>query len=194
MATTASLPDSETIPEKPAKAGGGLLPRLAIGLVLLLAVAGGAWFYLTHIRHAAGVSAAAATGTVHPETLHSLALEPFVVNLADPSGSAGGSYLRVVMVLRIADSPEEGEAAKKDKQSKAGTPKEGNAGEDPILAGQTAELRDTALGVLTSQRPDALLTSQGKEDLKRQLLSAFATRNPDMKVKEILFTEFLVQS
>lgn len=191
MATTASLPDTEATPAKPAKAGGGMLPRLAIGLVLLLAAAAGAWFYLTHIRHAAGASAAAKIHPAAAEKLRPLTLEPFVVNLADPSGSGGGSYLRLVMVLRVVDSSDEAAGAKKAKEAK---PKEGKPGDDPILAAQTAELRDTALGVLTSQRPEALLTSQGKDDLKRQLLSAFATRNPDMKVKEILFTEFLVQS
>ncbi len=163
-----------------------MLVPILLGLLLVLAAAGG-WFYFTHMRHPAAAAAAAPA----PEATHSIALEPFLVNLVDPSvdaseGGAGSSYLRVVMVLRVAD-PVQGASAKKAEAK----PKE--AKDDAAAAGQIAQLRDTALGVLTLQQPEQLLSQQGKELLKQQLLAAFALHDADARVREVLFTEFLVQ-
>lgn len=115
-----------------------------------------------------------------------MALEPFLVNLADSAGGEGGSYLRVVMVLRVTDAV----AADPKKKAK---PAEGKPGEDPARAVEAAELRDAALGVLASETPEELLTPAGKDALKRRLLGAFQKHDPQTKVQEVLFTEFLVQ-
>jgi flagellar protein FliL len=37
------------------------------------------------------------------------------------------------------------------------------------------------------------LAVQGKEQLKTELKAAIAQRNPELKVTEVFFTEFLVQ-
>ena len=188
MAASTSLPNPDTAPAAAAKAGKGLLVPIALGGVLLVLAAAGCWFYFFHMRHPAQTPPAAAARA--PETTHSVALDPFLVNLADPSGAGvSSSYLRVVMVLREAD-PVQSASAKKSKEAK---PKEGKPGDDPALAEQTAELRDTALGVLSLQQPEQLLSPQGKETLKQQLLAAFNQHDADARVKEVLFTEFLVQ-
>jgi flagellar protein FliL len=154
-----------------------LIAAVAIGTLLSVSVVGGAGYYLIHsgklkLQTAAPAPAVAST----PLRTHSIALEPLTVNLADASGSA---YLRVSMVLEAADTapaakPEAKESAEKESQP-------------------NAAVRDTALAVLGRQSADALLAPEGKELLKKQLKEALATRNPDLKLADLYFTEFLVQ-
>jgi flagellar protein FliL len=47
--------------------------------------------------------------------------------------------------------------------------------------------------VLGHQSSDALLAPDGKERLKAALKVAIAERNPEIKVTDVFFTEFLVQ-
>lgn len=102
-----------------------------------------------------------------------IALEPLLVNLADDGGS---SYLRLSLTLQLA-----GAAAKKDVSS--------NGGADDAVA----SIRDTALTVLGRQTAEGLLAQGGKELLRIELKKALDQRDPDLKVKQILFTDFLVQ-
>lgn len=106
---------------------------------------------------------------------HLLALGPLLVNLADQGES---TYLRLSITLQVEDPTEA-------KGSKAASSK---SGDDEIAA-----VRDTALTVLGQQTADSLLEPTGKEDLKAELLKALNQHDPDLKVKKILFTEFLVQ-
>ncbi len=57
----------------------------------------------------------------------------------------------------------------------------------------TAILRDTVLGVITTQTAEQLLTDKGKSELKALLLSALQQRLPSSNIREVYFTEFLVQ-
>jgi len=93
-------------------------------------------------------------------------LESFVVNLSDPEG---GRFLRVGIDLGV-DSPP---------ASPAATP--------------TARIRDTILAVLTTWRSDALLAPDGKQKLKAELLSGLREKVPELNVRDVYFTEFLVQ-
>ncbi len=102
-------------------------------------------------------------GAAPKVTLH---LESFVVNLDDPEG---GRFLRVGIDLGV-DSPP---------ASPAGVP--------------TARIRDTILGVLTTWRSDALLAPDGKPKLKAELVRALREKLPDLNVREVYFTDFLVQ-
>ena len=104
-----------------------------------------------------------------------IVLEPLLVNLADDGGS---SYLRLSLTLQLA-----GAAAKKDASSNGG------AGADDAIAA----IRDTALTVLGRQTAEGLLAQGGKELLRIELKKALDQRDPDLKVKQIFFTDFLVQ-
>ncbi|HEY5255066.1 MAG TPA: flagellar basal body-associated FliL family protein [Acidobacteriaceae bacterium] len=106
---------------------------------------------------------------------HLLALDPLLVNLADEGDS---SYLKLSITLQVEDSIA-------TKGSKA---ESGKGGEDAVAA-----VRDTALTVLGQQTANSLLAPDGKERLKAELLKALNARNPGLKVKKILFTDFLVQ-
>ncbi len=186
--TPTAASNGNTSPAKP-----GLLAVLlpaVIGLIGALAGAAGIWLYLSHSGRLPGSSASAPAVAIvagKPPATHSLALDPFLVNLADPSGR---SYLRLVMMLRVAD-PQKGKDGKKAEE--AAKPKDGKDTDSSETAEQKAALRDTALAVLSSQQPDVLLAADGKDGLKRQLEAAFAKYNPEVSVTAIYFTEFLVQ-
>jgi flagellar basal body-associated protein FliL len=54
-------------------------------------------------------------------------------------------------------------------------------------------VRDTILGVLARAQPDEVLSREGKEKLKQELLQGLRARAPELGVQEVYFTEFLVQ-
>jgi flagellar basal body-associated protein FliL len=95
-------------------------------------------------------------------------LETFVVNLG---GSGQRAYLRAGITLGLAH---------------------------PLTRVQreempTALVRDTILSILAEAQPEALLGQEGKRQLKEQVLQALQTRLPQIGVKNVYFTEFLVQ-
>jgi flagellar FliL protein len=97
-------------------------------------------------------------------TLH---LETFVLNLADPDQR---SYLRVGIDL--------------------GLNREAKHGEELAPVGA---VRDTIVSILAEAKLNDLLTAAGKTKLKENLLHALQERVPQLGVKEVYFTEFLIQ-
>ena len=120
------------------------------------------------------------TEAVALTTTHAMVLEPLLVNLADAGGS---SYLRVALTLRVADVADKKGAKASDEKSK-----NDKGAEDAVAA-----VRDTVLTVLGRQTADGLLATDGKEHLKTELKAALAEHNADLKVKDVFFTDFLVQ-
>lgn len=178
MATTPTVVQANTA--EPAKLPVvPLVIAVVLGVVVSVAAVGGAGYYLIH----SGKLRLQTMPPVMPQAAgsvktHSVALEPLVVNLADGSGAA---YLRVSIALSISDAPgESGKEEKKGEEAKAGKQSE-------------AALRDTALAVLGRQNSESLLTADGKERLKKELKAALAERNPETRVADLYFTEFLVQ-
>lgn len=156
-----------------------LVIAVVLGVLLSVAVIGGAGYYLVHsgkLKLQTATPQAEATPKA-PEKTHAVVLEPLVVNLAD---SAGGAYLRASITLNIADAKGSPKDEKKAEDAKAGKEMD-------------AAVRDTALTVLGQQTSDGLLAADGKDRLKRELKAALAARNPDVKVTDLFFTEFLVQ-
>lgn len=154
-----------------------LLMAVLAGLVIAALLVGGGAYWLVRTGRLSAQSAASAKGETVTVATHVVALDPLVVNLADEDGSA---YLRVTMALRVADV-----AGKKD----AGASDAGGAGGTASLAA----VRDTALMVLGQQTSAELLAAGGKERLKSQLKVAFTAHDPELKVVDIFFTDFLVQ-
>jgi len=137
-----------------------------LALVVLFGGAGGAWFIQEHGR----ASAAPNGGGDQVDTV--VHLDGFTVNLAD---SEDNHFLRVSMDLAVQHMPPRVE---RDKPN-SGLP--------------MASIRDTILSVLTSGKADVLLTPEGKRQLKQDLLDRLNRDNPALGVREIYFTEFLVQ-
>jgi flagellar protein FliL len=136
-----------------------------LGLAVLAAAAGGGCKHSSPLSKGPGKDSHAAVKAI----LH---LEPFVVNLAD---SEDNRFLRVGIDLGLENEL---------------SAKEGKGGEGAV---PTARIRDCILEVLSSWHSDALLAPEGKEKLKNELVRALHARAPEVGVKEIYFTDFLVQ-
>jgi len=150
-----------------------------LGVWLGLGGAGGGLYYLVKsgkLKLPAMGSAAPGNVSTPGEGAHTMVLEPILVNLADPGGHA---YLRLGLTLNL-----EGEAAKPE----GGEPKTGKGPTEQELA-----VRDTVLAVLGQQTSTWLLGPDGKEHLKVELEEAIAKHNPQVRVKDVFFTDFLVQ-
>jgi flagellar FliL protein len=120
------------------------------------------------------------TESIVTAATHAMMLEPLLVNLADAGGS---SYLRVALTLRVADVIDKKGAKANDEKGK----------NDKGMDDAVAAVRDTVLTVLGRQTADGLLAADGKEHLKTELKAALAQHNADLKVKDVFFTDFLVQ-
>ena len=160
---------STAAPQAAAVRRKSLLPKVAlIAIPAVLVAAGAAWFAFG--RGASGGSTAVdSSGDSAPITVH---LENFTVNLADREEN---HFLRVTMDLAVDHLPP---GAEKEKPA-AGLP--------------VAHIRDTILSVLTECQADALLTTEGKNQLKKKLIEALNRSVPEVGVRDIYFTEFLVQ-
>lgn len=96
-------------------------------------------------------------------------LKSFIVNLMGKS-RLGNRYLKVIMQLEI--------SFEKDKA---------------IINKLTPQLRDTILLLLSDQTFDDVKTMEGKLELKQELLSRINNILGGEIVKQIYFTEFVVQ-
>jgi flagellar protein FliL len=140
-----------------------------VGVVLFVAGAvGGGWFLQQRGHEAAADSQRASTGA--PKYI--VHLEGFTVNLADPEQT---HFLRTTIDLGIDRLPE---GADREKAAQA----------LPI-----PRIRDAMLSVLTVCKADELLTPEGKAQLKKNLIDALNKNVPEIGVREVYFTEFLVQ-
>jgi flagellar FliL protein len=158
-----------------------LLIAVVAGVVIATMGVGGVVYYLAHTgRLSMQGGAAQKTEAIASATTHAMVLEPLLVNLADAGGS---SYLRVALTLRVADVIDKKGAKANDEKSK-----DDKGTEDAVAA-----VRDTVLTVLGRQTADGLLAVDGKEQLKTELKAALAEHNADLKVKDVFFTDFLVQ-
>jgi len=143
---------------------------IAVGLVALLGGGGGVWFFTHHSKTAeASPSAAASQDDNAPEFV--LHLDTFTVNLAD---AEEGHFLRATIDLGLEHAPR-------------GATEKG-AGDFPV-----ARARDAILAVLTVGKADVLLTPEGKTQLKQDILQTLHDKVPEGGVKNVYFTEFIVQ-
>jgi flagellar FliL protein len=179
-ASTSSPPSLAPIPVVTKVPVLPLLLAVVAGLVIAALGVGGVVYYLAHTGRLPMQGAAQKTEAVVPAATHAVALEPLLVNLADAGDS---SYLRIALTLRVVDV-----ADKKGSTTKGEKNKDERGTDDSVAA-----VRDTVLTVLGRQTADGLLATDGKEHLKAELKTALAERNTDLKVKDVFFTDFLVQ-
>lgn len=105
-----------------------------------------------------------------PEPVHTVHLEPFTVNLADAEEN---HFLRITIDIGL------GHALKPAKEGEPEIP--------------TARVRDAILTVLTAGKAEVLVTQEGKAQLKKDLLATLQQTVPEIDIREVYFTEFLVQ-
>lgn len=136
---------------------------LFVGLAVVLAAGGAGWFFLGRKNVAAKNDAAKPVTILH--------LDKFIVNLADTDHDA---YLRVGIDLGVTGFP-------KPKSS------------DDKVIGLVPEIRDAILGVLSTYHSGDLLTPTGKKQLKQNLIDTLNRKVPGLGVRDVYFTDFLVQ-
>lgn len=142
--------------------------KLLIVLVLTLLVLGGTGagaFYWFKVRASAPQAAAA------PESESGmLPLDPFVVNLADTDAPR---FLRVTLRLIVSS----------EKDAK-------RIEEDPV---RLTKVRSAVLELLTTQQSSKLTTPEGKTELKKQIAERSSHVLESIEVRDVLFSEFVVQ-
>jgi flagellar FliL protein len=168
-----------------------LLVVVMLGVFLAMGVAAGALDFLVKSGRLSWGAAgpAAVPSAAAGEAGHPMVLEPILVNLADAGGHA---YLRLGLTLDVegdAARPESGHDGKDARDGKTG--RDGKDGKTP--SEQDLAVRDTVLAVLGQQTSAWLLGPDGKEHLKIELKEALAKQNAELKVKNVYFTDFLVQ-
>jgi flagellar FliL protein len=150
----------------PAKSAGASL--LTIALLAVIGGAAAAWFVLQR-AHPPDASRAAESVLVPKYMMH---LEGFTVNLADTEET---HYLRITMDLGVDHLPE-------------------GVDKDRLAAGMpVARIRDAVLTVLAVSHATSLLTPEGKLQLKKNILESLQHNVPELDVRDVYFTEFLVQ-
>ena len=161
----AGAPEEADAPKKKGK--GKFILFAVLGLVLLGGGGGaGYWVY-------AGRTAAEAGDKKKPEPpapTRILAMDPFVVNLADGGGSR---FLRVTLSLVVEDN----EAAREIVEQEV----------------VRAKVRSALLERLALQAADLLVTPEGKKELKKAIAEQASHSAHGLKVSDVLFSEFVVQ-
>jgi flagellar FliL protein len=151
----------------PKKKRGGFLKILMLLVVAVAAGGGGAYFYFLK---AAPLQAKEAKPEPPPPPTGIIPLEPFVVNLADTGATR---FLRVTLSLIV----QEEEQAKELEEH----------------AIEKARVRSSILELLAEQQSEALATPEGKEALKKALAERIGHAAHELKVKDVLFSEFVIQ-
>lgn len=95
-------------------------------------------------------------------------LQPFIVNLADTEEAR---YLRLTVSLGLA----------------------GEGGEEKPDSIFTTRVRNALLAVLTTKRSDDILSAEGKDRLRKELLTAARAASKEPQVEAIYITDFIVQ-
>jgi len=141
-------------------------PGVVAAALILPVVALLVWFLHHH-----SASHARRKVRAEPQVKAVMHLEPFVVNLADPDGDR---FFRVGIELGLEQEQDE---RKNPNQA----------------AMSLARARDTVLTILTVCDAQTLMVPAGKANLKDELIKALRERAPELGVREVYFTEFLIQ-
>ncbi len=141
---------------------------ILIAVLILGGGGGGAYFF--YFKPA---SAQAQTAEPEPEAeapTGIVPMEPFVVNLADQGSSR---FLRCNLSLVLAEEAEAKELTEK-----------------PV---DLARVRSVILELLAEQQADGLVTPEGKEALKKAIAERATKAVHELKVVDVLFSEFVIQ-
>jgi flagellar FliL protein len=176
-----SKPIVENKPGENVKAGIGKI-WILVGTLSLLTVLSLALLAFTYFRGRNPVSAIAgdknklATKATAPQESKSekaevkatLALDPFLVNLADKEQVR---FVKVTFQLGLAEEPNE--------RTKS-----------PVAM---AAIRDAIISLLSSKTAEQILTTPGKDKLREEIRTRVNAVAPKMKVLEVYIVDFVVQ-
>ncbi len=178
--TTATGAQAPAAPERPPRNWRPLVKWIVLSLLLLLLLGGaggGVWWFFFHkpaVEASEGEGGEgegeAAAAPAKPTGDGIVAMEPFLVNLADKDASR---FLRVTLRLVVETKKEATEIS-----------------ENEVAR---TRLRSAVLELLTQQLAQTLTTAEGKEQLKKAIAERATRVLGDRKVLDVLFTDFVVQ-
>jgi flagellar basal body-associated protein FliL len=102
--------------------------------------------------------------------------QSFLLNLSD------GRYAKISVALQLAPGQSDGASATAASSSESG----------PGTLPEEAIVREIITNAVTGQSGETLISSHGREAIKRQILHTIQQRT-DVKVEEVLFPDFTVQ-
>jgi flagellar protein FliL len=162
------VPPSAAGKASPRKSGGR---RIATAAFVIVGIGSGIWWGFVRPRDAssANQNQAATARAVLP-------LESFTVNLAD---AEEGRFLRATLSLGV-----EGQL-----------PTIARSENKPVETSTVsmATIRDSIITVLAQCTSNQLLSPDGKAKLKSDLINSLNRDVPELRVRDVYFTEFLVQ-
>ncbi len=144
-----------------------LLFFVIIGVVLLAGIGGGAYFFLFAKSSPPPEELEKEASPPEPEVGPFLQLDPFIVNLADPTGHR---YLRAKITLEFRND----EAFQKANE-------------------RIPQINDAIIMVLSSKTVEEMLSPEGKLELRLELIRKLNDLLGPNSVKNIYFTQFVVQ-
>jgi flagellar FliL protein len=151
-------------------------PILMIAVILVVLIVGGAgvFFFLNKgfFISAKKIQTTSSESDMNDKNVHIKNLPSMIVNLADPSGDR---YLKISLALVM-----------NGKEKQKGSESSGDTLED-------AAIKNAVITVISTQTSDTLLTLSGKEELKKQLIKATNSALGEDGVKDIYFTDFIIQ-
>jgi flagellar FliL protein len=173
---SATASDKKSAPGGPKKKSKlGLILGIVVGVLVLAGGGGAAYWKLRPAPPAPAAGGAAGEGQSGAEAVEThpagvVSFEPFLVNLA---GGGGQTYLRVTLKLLVG-SEEDAKLLEKSEVAKA-------------------KMRSAILEVLATQSADALVTAEGKAQLKKALVQQVSALKQITEVRDVLFSDFVVQ-
>ena len=178
MAETGSKSESKTLESKPIVESKAVEESPAkskklfilIGLVVLVLVGGGTAFMTLPFTKGARAALWNMTKSApkKEEVKATLALEPFLLNLADTDEVR---FVKATFQLGLAKAP--------DEEMKSGA--------------TIPAIRDAIISLLTSKRAEQVLSQEGKELLRNEIRTRINSISPHTKVLEVYIVDFVVQ-
>ena len=184
--------------DKPKKSKKGLF--IGLGVVVLALGAGVPMFLMGGEPSAEESAGHEEEEKPHEKHLETAELGIFIVNLSEST-----SFLKTKMTVEF--DPEIVDRQTKKPEGEEGAAEEGGGGHGggdkaggaaplpEFMAHKETQIKDTVIRVLSSKHTDEMLTGEGKERLKEELVEGVneAVGLEDPAVNRIFFTEFIIQ-
>ncbi|MEY4669442.1 MAG: hypothetical protein RL518_2141 [Pseudomonadota bacterium] len=172
---------------------------IALGVVLLVAGAGVPMFLMGGAPEEATVAHEEEEHHEEEKHLETADLGSYVVNLSEATSFLKAHLLvefdNAVVEKQMKPHAEGEEAAAEGGGGHGGGEKAGPAPLPEFMAKREVQIKDTILKVLSSKKADDVLTPDGKERLKDELIEGLneAVGLEDPPLTAIYFTEFIIQ-